>query len=282
MPRKFIFPITTGRSGTVFLTELMRHNWPEAETHHERVGYQSLGLDNPDASHFTLFNSVGNVQRVKDYWAIKTDRVLASKADTYAEISHFLFKAGLVENIAPLSSAGEVHLVLLTRDPFKIQWSYVNRFEFSNFGYTWLFALDPRYPNVLVKSAPFMEHGMAGAALWYVHEVFARQEYYARLVEGLPNVHVHRVDLSEITKPEGAAKLLTALGRSTTKDSVKMPPRQNASKQTHFGDDMENFCKRLAKGAPLKSREIADRYFESGKRLANGAARKNPRLKPKS
>ncbi|MGH1368093.1 MAG: hypothetical protein ACRBCL_05705 [Maritimibacter sp.] len=280
MPKKFIFPITTGRSGTVFLTELMKLNAPEAETHHERVGFQTLGLDTPDASHFTLFNSVGNVQRVQDYWKMKCDRVLASKAETYAEISHFLFKAGLIENIAPLAEAGDVQLVLLTRDPFKIQWSYVNRFEFSNFGYTWLFALDPRYPNVMVKSAPFMEHGVAGAALWYVHEVFARQEYYARLVADMPNVHIHRVDLSEITTPEGAAKLLTALGETTTTDTLKMPPRQNATKQMHFGEDMKNHCKRLAAGAPLKSREISDRYFDSGRRLAQGAKRKRNLARP--
>lgn len=274
MPKRYIFPITTGRSGTVFLTELLKLNWPEAETHHERLGFQTLGLDSPDASHYTLFNSVGNVDRVKAYWDIKMARLRASKAETYAEISHFLFKAGLVENMAPLLEDGEVHLVLLTRDPFKIQWSYVNRFEFSNFGYTWLFALDPRYPNVMVKAAPFMEHGMAGNALWYVHEVFARQEYYARLVADMPGVHVHRVDLSEITKPAGAAKLLTALGHATTTDTLKMPPKQNASKQTHFGADMENFCKRLVAGAPLKSEEIAHRYFDAGRRLANGAPRR--------
>lgn len=273
MARHFVFPITTGRSGTVFLTELLRLNWTGAEVHHERAGYTTLGLDSPDASHFTLFNSVGNVERVRDFWHIKTNRLLDGAAPRYAEVSHYLFKAGLVENLAPLTAAGEVHLVLLTRDIGKIHWSYVNRFEFANFGYTWLFALDPRYPNVLVKSAPFMEHGAVGSALWYVHEVFTRMEYYARLVADDPRIHIHRADLSEITKPEGAARLLAALGENIPAESVKLPPRQNETKQTFFADDMRRHCDRLVAGAPLRAAEIAERYFNAGRRLGDGPRR---------
>ncbi|MBV7380570.1 hypothetical protein [Maritimibacter dapengensis] len=271
MTRQFVFPLTTGRSGTVFLTELLRLNWIDAEVHHERLGYTQIGVESPDASHFTFFNSVGNVDHVRRFWAQKLERIAASDTVRYAEISHFLFKAGLVENITPLVEAGEVHLIILTRDPFKILWSYVNRFEFTNFGYTWLFALDPRYPNVLVNSAPFMEHGVAGSAFWYVHEVFARAEYYAMLTADIPDVHIHRVDLSDVTSLEGATQLLTALGASVTVDSVKMPPRQNATRQTHFDAKMERFCQRLAAGTPLLSRSIAEKYFTDGKRLANGA-----------
>jgi hypothetical protein len=274
MPRQFLFPLTTGRSGTVFLTELLRLNWSGAEVHHERLGYTALGVDTPDASHFTFFNSVGNVEHVQDFWRRKLARVLESSAARYAEVSHFLFKAGLVENIAPLAEAGEVHLVILTRDTFKIQWSYVNRFEFANFGYTWLFALDPRYPNTVVQSDPFMKHGVAGNALWYVHEVFARAEYYALLTADMPNVHLHRVDLSEITRPEGAARLLRALGEEMDPDDVRMPPRRNATKQTMFDDKMKEFCRRLAKGTPLQSETMARRFFDSGRRLSDGRARR--------
>lgn len=274
MARKFLFPLTTGRSGTVFLNELLKLNWHGAEVHHERIGFTQIGIETPDASHFTHFNSVGNVPHVRAFWRQKFDRLIAANTGDYAEVSHFLFKAGLVENIAPLTEAGEVHLVILTRDPFKILWSYVNRFEFANFGYTWLFALDPRYPNTIVNSAPFMKHGVAGNAFWYVHEVFARAEYYARLTADMPNVHIHRIDLSELTTPEGAARFLTGIGQDTAPGDIIMPPRQNATKQTHFGDDMEAFCKKLAKGTPLRSNEMADAYFDAGRRLSKGAVRK--------
>lgn len=277
MPRQFVFPLTTGRSGTVFLTELLRLNWRDAEVHHERLGFTQLGIETPDASHFTFFNSVGNVDHVQKFWRQKLDRLSVSDGTRYAEVSHFLFKAGLVENIAPLCDVGEVHLVILTRDPFKILWSYVNRFEFANFGYTWLFALDPRYPNVMVNSKPFMEHGVAGNAFWYVHEVFARAEYYALLAQDIPNLHIHRIDLSELTTPAGAARLLGGLGQPTSVDQVRMPPRQNETKQIHFDSKMESYCKRLVAGTPLQSESIAQRYFSKGKRLANGARRKSPR-----
>ena len=273
MPRQFLFPLTTGRSGTVFLTELLRLNWSRADVHHERLGYDKLGIDSPDASHFTFFNSVGNVDHVRAFWLQKFARIMDSPADRYAEVSHFLFKAGLVENIAPLTQAGDVHLVILTRDAFKIQWSYVNRFEFANFGFTWLFALYPRYPNTIVRSDPFMQHGVAGNALWYVHEVFARAEYYARLTADNPRIHIHRADLSEITTPEGAARLLSELGEPVAPDAVKMPPRQNATKQTMFDDKMETFCKRLAKGTPLRSADVAEAYWNTGKRLGDGMRR---------
>lgn len=270
MPRQFLFPLTTGRSGTVFLTELLRLNWTGAEVHHERLAYETLGVDSPDASHLTNFNSVGNVEHVRAFWLQKLARVMDSPADRYAEVSHFLFKAGLVENIAPLTEVGEVHLVILTREAFKIQWSYVNRFEFANFGFTWLFALDPRYPNTIVKAEPFMQHGPAGTSLWYVHEVFARAEYYARLTATNPRIHIHRADLSEITRPEGAARLLSELGQPMTPDAVRMPPRQNATKAVMFDEKMENFCRRLAKGTPLRSAEIAEAYWNTGKRLGDG------------
>lgn len=271
MPRQFVFPLTTGRSGTAFLTDLLRLNWSGAEVHHERTGFTTLGIDSPDASHFTFFNSVGNVEHVQAFWRQKLGRLADSPAACYAEISHFLFKAGLVENLASLTKAGKVHLVILTRDPFRILWSYVNRFEFTNFGYTWLFALDPRYPNTIIKSEPFMAHGVAGNALWYIHEAFARAEYYALLTADMPNVHIHRADLDELTTPEGAARLLTDLGQPATAKDIKMPPRRNATKQTLFDDNMKSFCQRLAKGTPLTSAEIAARYFGSGRRLAQGA-----------
>jgi hypothetical protein len=274
MPRQFLFPLTTGRSGTVFLTELLRLNWSGAEVYHERLGYETLGVDSPDASHFTRFNSVGNDDHVQAFWRQKLARLVETPSERYAEVSHFLFKAGLVENIAPLTEAGEVHLVILTRDAFKIQWSYVNRFEFSNFGFTWLFALDPRYPNTVVQSRPFMEHGVAGTSLWYVHEVFARAEYYALLTADMPNVHIHRVDLSEITRPEGAARLLAALGEPVAPDAVKMPPRQNATKAEMVDAKMKAYCQRLATSTPLQSEAIARQYFDSGKRLGSGVRRR--------
>ena len=106
MSKTFIFTVTTGRSGTGYLTRLLSENLVDAEVHHERLGYQAFGVDTPDASHFTLFNSVGNVVQVQDFWRQKL-----------TEISHFNAKAGLIENLGGLHEHGDVHLIVLYRDP---------------------------------------------------------------------------------------------------------------------------------------------------------------------
>ena len=47
-----------GRTGTAYLTKLLRANCPGlAECHHERTGFDRMGVQNPDASTFMLFNS---------------------------------------------------------------------------------------------------------------------------------------------------------------------------------------------------------------------------------
>lgn len=265
--RKFIFPITTGRSGTVFLTELLRRNCPEMETHHERTGYTTMGVDTPDASHFMLFNSVGNVERVQDFWAQKTKRILRGEKPDYAEISHYLFKAGLVENLAPLLEEGEVHLILLTRNVAKVHWSYVNRHEFTNSGYTWLFALDPQYPNTLVSSKELSKYGAVGNALWYIHEVHARMEYYALLMADQPGVHIHRIKLPSLTTKPGAAKLFNLLGQDISQDDIVLPEKQNATSKYLYGKEMEAQCNDLVKRAPMNSLKTAKAYFEAGRRL---------------
>lgn len=272
--RQFVFPITTGRSGTVFLTELLRMNRPDAEVHHERLGFTRLGVDTPDASHFTFFNSVGNVPHVQAFWQRKLGRILENGKPAYAEISHFLVKAGLIENIAPLLDAGRVDLVVLTRDPAKILWSLTNRFEFANPGFTWLFYLDARYPNVILNSAPFAKHGAPGKALWYIHEMLARAAYYEQLAAEEPRLRIHRVDLSEITRQAGAARLLKALGWTNAAQTVRMPPRKNETKTWHFGEDMRRNCQRLAESARADHATLAAQYIASGRRLADGARAK--------
>ncbi len=161
--KQFIYTITTGRSGTTYLTELLKRNIADAEVYHERSSYTRLGIDSPDASHFTLFNSVGNVAQVRAFWQQKFERDAAGPSSCYAELSHPLSKAGLIENLDLLEGRGVVHLILLKRDILEILWSFVNRFDFENNAFTWLFTLDPFYPNVIVRSC-VREHPARGWA----------------------------------------------------------------------------------------------------------------------
>lgn len=118
--RNFIFAVSTGRSGTAYLAKLLDANLPAAEIHHERTGYQSFGVDTPDASHFTLFNPLGNVPKVQAFWKQKLGRIARTQKRFYGEASHFNAKAGLLENFHLLADHGRTHIVFLDRDPFKI------------------------------------------------------------------------------------------------------------------------------------------------------------------
>ena len=61
MSKKFVYTITTGRCGTNFLADLFKANIEDARIYHERANFVELGRRSPDASHFTHFNTFGNL-----------------------------------------------------------------------------------------------------------------------------------------------------------------------------------------------------------------------------
>lgn len=268
--KQFVFTITTGRSGTAYLSDLLRLNLRDAEVHHERTGFQSFGVDTPDASHFTLFNSVGNVAKVRQFWTQKTARMASGPRRWYVETSHFLAKAGLIENIGLLADMGRSHIVVLRRDTAKTVWSLVNHHDFANLGFTWLFALDPRYPNRIVDSAMLGRQGMVGCALWYVLEMQARGSYYKRLLAGDRRVNVVDAALEEIATAEGARKLLAKLGAVRRPDQVHVPPPRNETKRWPYGDDEHERLIALIARNRVDPDAAAAAFIASGHRLADG------------
>ena len=202
--RQFIFTMTTGRSGTAFLTELLAANLPDAECHHEFLGWGDFGLRTPDVSHLTLFNSEGNVEKVQTFWRHKTAVILNSRARCYVETSHVLMNAGLVENIGPLTNAGHVHLVDLQRDTAATIRSFRARYDFFNKGDQWFWYLDQAYPRNLCGFDKFSKYGHSGLCLWYITEIRLRAAYYARLIRSNPSISIHRVRLEDIAQPAGA------------------------------------------------------------------------------
>ena len=225
--RQFIFTMTTGRSGTAFLTALLESNLPGAECHHEFLEWGDFGVRTPDVSHMTLFNSEGNVEKVQDFWRSKLAIVLAGRSQFYVETAHMLMKAGLVENIAPLTREGHVHLIDLQRDMAATISSFKSRGDFFNKGNQWLWYLDHKYPRNLSGWEKFKNYGHSGLCLWYIAEIRLRAAYYARLVADNPRITVHRVTLEELSQPAGAARLLAALGMSLRGGQARIPEPQN-------------------------------------------------------
>ncbi|HUN52688.1 MAG TPA: hypothetical protein VMU42_16295, partial [Candidatus Sulfotelmatobacter sp.] len=227
--REFLFTMTTGRSGTKYLAELLRQNLADAECEHEILGWDRFGVDAPDISHMTLFNSLGNVPKVQSFWQQKLARIAAAPAPFYAETSHLLMKSGLIENLAPLLAAGRVHLVMLERDPFDTVMSFRSRHDFDNRGNMWVWYLDPEYPKNLVQSERLVALGLDGICLWYILEIRTRAAYYARLLGGQSGIVLHRATLEDIAAPAGAARLLAALGAPKPPERITLPPAQNAN-----------------------------------------------------
>jgi hypothetical protein len=228
--KQFVFSMTTGRSGTKYLAELLQRNLPDAQCHHELSGWGHFGVDTPDVSHMTLFNSQGNVEEVRAFWRSKLGRVAATPQSRYIETSHVLMKGGLVENLAPLAERGTVHLIALERDPYATIVSFRNRFDFWDKANWWLWYLDPEYPRNLVPSRELFAKGINGLCLWYILEIRARAARYAALLEREPRIKVHRFRLEELRVAGGASRLLRALGLAADPADVQLPPPQNVGR----------------------------------------------------
>jgi hypothetical protein len=225
--KNFVFTLTTGRSGTKYLATLLEQNLPDAECHHEIQGWDRFGVDTPDVSHMTLFNSAGNVEKVQTFWRSKLTRIAATPRRFYVETSHLLMKGGLVENLAPLTAEGTVHLIALERDPYATIVSLRNRFDLVDKANCWLWYLDPQYPRNLVRSHDLVAEGINGVCLWYILAIRARVARYEELLGGQRRIAFHRFSLEELRYAEGASRLLHALGVPTHPAKARMPGPEN-------------------------------------------------------
>ncbi len=262
-----IFTLTPGRSGTVFLSQLLKANLKNAEIHHEQVGPNFFGTFSGTAEIFTSFNCRGNVAVVRDFWRKKFASIRQGSTLTYAEISHPLAKCGLLENIHLLGERPEIHIICLHRDAEKVAWSIANRFDFANRSFTWLFALDPSYPRNICSSKLLLPHGMLGASLWYAIEMQARTEYYKILFAKHATVKLHDAELDEITTPGGASELFSKLGQEILPSEVTIPPKANVSTEIFFGDEERALLQRLVKGANFDPEALAMEYIKQGRRI---------------
>lgn len=266
MPANLVFTLTAGRTGTNWLAAMLGANLPACEAHHEILGYDRFGIDSPDLSHLTLFNSRGVCTEVRGFWERKAARVARSQATWYVETSHVLMKAGLVEHLDRFTELGPVHLVALTRDPVDIVASLTQRGDMSNVGNQWLWYLDPEYPQNILDPTPFKAQGLVAVRLWYVMEIQARQAYYEALLVDRGGVEVHRHDLGELRGEDGAHRLLADLGCPT--ETVALPAPSNATPQRRrLGDKERAAIAGLVAAVPGDAAELGREFHAQGLRL---------------
>jgi hypothetical protein len=264
--RQFVFTMTTGRSGTAYLAELLAANLPDAQCHHEIIAWESFGVDTPDLSHLTLFNSHGNVEKVQGFWHQKLARIATVPVSHYVETSHLLMKAGLNENLTPLMKAGRVHLINLQRDPAATIASFRARYDLANKGSQWLWYLDPDYPRNLCNPKEFLKFGINGMCLWYITEIRLRAAYYELLLAGQANVTIHHASLEDLQKPVVVSDLLKALGMPIAADRITMPSPQNVGPQTfEWAPGERQMVDRLIKEARFDAPSLAAEAIKAGR-----------------
>lgn len=267
MPQSYIFTITTGRSGTAYLSKLLDVNLVDAEVHHEILHYGAFGVDSPDVSQLTAFNALGNTELVQSFWRRKFARILKKTVSVYAETSHVLAKAGLFENITPLTQQADVYVVLLHRPIVKIACSLLSRYDLLNKGNMWLWYLDPDYPNLIVNPSSFPGRGWVENCVWYVCEMFAPAEYYRMLFADSPNIKFVDVSIEDLNIKENAEALFENLGNISRHSETIVPPPQNVislGKLAHGTiQDIEN----LVRAMDFDPKELASNFLESGRRL---------------
>lgn len=266
--RHFIFTITTGRSGTHFLAELFAANLDNAQVHDEQLAYSDWGVNSPDMSHMTTFNQIGNSSHVCEFWQQKFARLKALDVRYFAEMSHMLAKAGLVENLGQLEGAGTVHLIYLKRDIANTVISFLNRYDFLNKGNMWLWYLDTDYSNVIVSPEPFLNHGQIGCALWYVIEMRVRAEYYRILLADRANIIFHEAEMEAVTRMDGAARLLADLGADLSPAAIRMPGRVNANQASAISEQGRQQIRELVGRFTFDTAALARSWYDYGNRLA--------------
>lgn len=291
-----IYSINNGTAGSAYLRRFLEGNLSGAEVHGDRAGWLDLGINCPDASHLTRFNTLGNQPEIRSFWRRKLAADAASDQDIFVDLTHLHAKAGLVENLDLVPAGVRVVLIHLRHNIRETVWTIHNRCDFRNSGFTWVFALDPNYQNVMVPSGQFAKQGMAGLALWYVIEMRTRAAYYKRLVSDIDHIDFAEVWLTDLVHRKPAASDLielitgeapTAVERAENVEAQPLRPGGQevrkgtaAAKQTEpeakppgdmFGADIRENIGKMVDRFKWDAETMAANYWGAGRRLGNPA-----------
>jgi hypothetical protein len=255
---RFLFTISAGRTGTEWLAGLLAANLGVPAIH-EPLEIDDFGLRMPDIKIMRSFNDRGNTALVRSFFEAKFSGLTTSPA--YVETNHTLAKCGLVENLVALGLGRETGLILLRRDLYRQCLSYLLRRDFTNVTIVWQWYLHHAYRNNIVDTAPFVFLEDMGQAVWYAHEMRAREIYYQRLFS--QHVDIIACDLDSLNTRPGAAALLGRLGSVA---EPQLPPAANQNPHR----DSEGHAQRLGDGlAALRCdvEAMVSDYIARGRRL---------------
>lgn len=206
-----IFTLSSGRSGTGWLSNFISQNTGEACLH-EALDVDGYFTHTPCTKTLRWFNTYGYSGPVEQFWSEKM-MAIAETANWF-ETSHLLGKAGLCEHLVSSKNlTDETTIIVLRRSLVKQCASYIYRNDFNHIANIWQFFLDYNYANNLVNFHDI--HRVAGAfayPIWYAVEMEARKRFYVRQYGG--ELRFIQVRLEELIHETGAASLMSCLGFS--------------------------------------------------------------------
>ena len=259
MKYKYFFTVTSGRTGSAWLSAFLGENLG-IHSIHEPLGIDDFGLRMPDIKLMRTFNDRGNTDDVKNFWSRKLDEIAAYPG--YAETNHTLAKCGLVENLVEHDICADTCLIVLRRDFAKQCVSYLNRGSFLNITMDWQWHLSHRYRNNMVSFADFKDKGLVGKVLWYIFEMDTRQHYYQKLFSD--RVDFVSVNLEQITTASGAQDFL----RKLDTDRVARVPGAKNSNKVATNQKLIDEISRILQSINYDPEEIIKRYIAAGRTLS--------------
>lgn len=232
-PKRAVFTVTGGRTGTMWLSKFLELNLERAEVHHERLGPGHFGTSTPGLAELCDFNEFGQTKLLREFWKRKFANIELSTADVYVETSHQLAKAGLLENLDLCNCP--VTIVLLRRARLRTVASYLKVGAFSECINMWLWFLSPSYKNNIVPFDDYSRHA-GGPQFWYYDEIEARQSFYFHTaphwLKSARNDHVALAHLEDIVNTESSTYqnffLSTGLW-AFKRETIELPPKCNST-----------------------------------------------------
>jgi len=184
--KRLIFTVTSGRSGTHFLTRLL-HYLPNIDVYHEE----------PTHAYHTVLRATQTDPDVA--YRFITEKKLPfieqCKQPIFAETSHLICK-GFLETFLDLELIPDV--ILLRRDRRKIATSLFRLNTIPGRNEKALqFYLMPEDPNV-VTDCNWQQWSDYQLCYWYVMEIERRQEVYGKRIKSLGG-RVHACNLEDLT-----------------------------------------------------------------------------------
>ena len=195
--KRLIFTITTGRSGTGYLAEVLR-NIPDVQSYHE-----------PEPRFSDVMRSVqaDKTVAVKFWMNKKLPEIASKKAPIYIETSH-LFCKGFIE---PLLDMGIVpDLIILSRPERDVAKSMLRLDTIPGRTEKGLrYYLSPEDPGVLPLPHWQSLHDYQ-LCYWYCLEIKRRSIYYEHMLRE-KNAHIAKISLDDIRSLRGLSRMVRQL-----------------------------------------------------------------------